>query len=386
MANIYKQKNQSQLSRHICALPSGRSISLWSLAVLLMVVFFAAAQPATDPIVLKAEPLNLTPKEFYIADIIDERENRKAVAWLLPVSDTNTSGASQPVDLQGGGLVAIKQFVKQSLPRNTKLRPVIIRLSECKISEEPGTEGRVDGRVQVAMSFELQRDGELIPLTDYEGAVRYSRSAKQQTVVEPALRRSLSSALKYLNEWMESEAKRSEKLAMGVKVFFTDYTQNVSEDTVFYDPQRPLAWSDFKGKPRPGKYAASIMPSFSYGGPSEVVDGYIHLNLSMKVFALRENCWASAAALNEYGLNHEQRHFDIMKIIAERFKRKIQGMTLGVDDYSGIIAYEYIETFREMNKMQDQYDSETSHSTNHAAQGRWNHTIDAELNLLGVKK
>ena len=346
----------------------------------------SAPLPGTEPIALQSEKLSFTPRAYYIADVIDERENKVAVAWLLPItSGTATASAAQPVDFKGGAPAAIRQFVQQSLPQNKKLHPLVIRLKHYQVKEEAGEGGRVDGRISLEVEFSLRRDGELVPITEYQGGIRYSRSPQQQTVVEPALRKSLVNALQFLDNWMETYAGESPLLARAVKVSFTDYTLNRSEDTVFYSPQRPLVWGDFKGKPLPGAYAASIMPTFAYDGPTEVIDGIIHLKLYMKVYALRENCWTTAHARNEYGLNHEQRHFDIVRLIAERFKQKIMAKELSVVDYAGIIAYEYIESFREMNKMQEQYDGETRHSLNEEAQERWNKRIDEELKSIGVK-
>ena len=372
---------------------SGRSslfknVSLFSLACLVMGLSLTAAKPVADqnPIVLQPESMPFVPEEFYITDVWDERENQKAVAWLLPVTNQlDPAAKAQPVDLAGGGSQAIKQFIQNSLAVNTNLRPVVARIHDFKVTETPTADGRVEGRVVVTMSFDLLRDNEYVYLTDYEGAVRYNRGANQQTVVEPALRRSLASALKFLNEWMNTEARTNEKLALGVKVFFSDYPHSDKPDTVFYNPARPLVWADFQGKPRPGRYAAAVFPSFGYGGPTEVVGGYIHLNLNMKVYVLKENSWVRSDSRNDYGLNHEQRHFDIVKLVVERFKRRIGAMKLSVSDYSGIIAYEYIESFREMNRLQDQYDGETQHGLDSHAQERWNTRLEKELKEFGVK-
>ena len=112
----------------------------------------------------------------------------------------------------------------------------------------------------------------------------------------------------------------------------------------------------------------------------------ITLNLSVKSYVLKKSSWARADAKNAYALNHEQRHFDITKLVAERFKRAIQPDSLTVEDYNSLIQYQFIESFREMNRMQKQYDGETNHSLNQAAQEQWNQKIDAELRSFGVKK
>ncbi|MDX5422190.1 MAG: hypothetical protein LPK14_08050, partial [Hymenobacteraceae bacterium] len=143
----------------------------------------------------------------------------------------------------------------------------------------------------------------------------------------------------------------------------------------------------FRASPtRQSKFAASVFPSFAYEGQSEVVDGYIHLNLTLKVYVLQHSSWVKEGSKDAYGLNHEQRHFDIVKLVAERFKQKVQPDSLTLSDYNSIIQYQFIESYREMNRLQEQYDGETRHGLDKLAQERWNQRIDAELRALGAKK
>ncbi|WP_152426257.1 hypothetical protein [Cesiribacter andamanensis] len=341
------------------------------------------------PVSLQLEPQKLpfTPSEFWIADVQDERDIRSAVAWLLPAGPEPTGSATQAIDLKGGGHAAIRRFVQQSLPANKKLRPLQIRLKGCSITETPGQAGKVEGRISVSMEFDLQTEAGPVHLTSYTGGVRYSRDARHHAVVEPALRQSLSRALEYLQDWMNEQAPHNEKLARGVKIFFTDYSNPLAIDTVYYSPERPLRWDDFKAAPsRSSRFAASVFPSFAYRGSSEVVEGYIHLTLSMRVYVLMENSWVKPASRDAYGLNHEQRHFDLVKLVVERFKQQLQAQRYPVADYNGLIATQYIDFFREMNKVQEAYDGETGHGLNRAAQQRWNEKIDAELRSFGIKE
>ena len=270
-----------------------RNFKVMSVLVVFAVVWtlVAAQTPAKiPPLVLRTEPLPFTPKEFHIASVTDEREDRKAVAYLIPAPATATAPApttAQPVDLQGGGLAAIKAFAQQGPNRNTKLRPIAIRLKECKVTETPGAKGRVDGRISVAMAFDYIREGKPVHLVEYKGGARYSRPASSLAVVEPTLRRSLTDALRYINGWMDQEADRNEKLARDIQVHFTDYIRNAEDDTVFYTPERPINWNDFTARPRAGRYAALIFPSFAYERGSEVRNGIIHLNVTMKVYMFR---------------------------------------------------------------------------------------------------
>jgi hypothetical protein len=304
---------------------------LWKVGIVTYAIFLsvyskAIAQSAAGPkpIVLRATPLSFTPTEFYISNVIDERENRKVVAYLLSATNNLIQPSiTHSVDLSGGGLHAIRRFVKQSLPRNTGLRPIIIRLKECLITESPAANGRVDGRVVVSMDFELQRDSDTVHLVEYEGGgAQYNRHIGQYTAVEQALRQSLGSALQFFNTWINREVAGNEKLATGIKVIFRDYVQNVEDDTVFYAANRPLIWDDFREKPRLSRYAASVFPSFSYEGNSKIVKGTVHLNLTLKVYVLKNASWVRDAARDAYGLNHEQRHLILLKLLLNVLSRK----------------------------------------------------------------
>jgi hypothetical protein len=343
----------------------------------------AATPPPSDVIILRSAPQPFTPTEFYIAGITDERKDKSAVAWLL--HDANTP-AVQAMDLKGGALPAIQHYIKESLPANTRLRPVTIRLQECRVTEQAAEKGRIEGRVEVTMAFDYKRNGETVHLAEYKGGARYKRSASQVNGVEPALRQSLSAGLQYINTWINQNAPHNELLARGIQVTFTDYTLNQPGDTVFYTPDRPLTWSDFKAPPRPGRFAATVFPSFAYDGNSMLKNGIIHINLTMKVYVLKESSWVKDNARNTHGLNHEQRHFEIVKLVTERFKQKVQPQHLTIEDYNSIIQHEYIESFREMNRLQEQYDTETQHGLNYAIQEQWNQRIDKELASFGIKK
>ena len=95
-----------------------------------------ARELVQDPIVLQIEQLNFTPTEFYVAGLTDERKDQSAIAWLIPPGVANAK--PNAIDLQGGGKSAIEAFVLKSLPRDTKLRPIIVRLKEARVVENRG--------------------------------------------------------------------------------------------------------------------------------------------------------------------------------------------------------------------------------------------------------
>ena len=58
-----------------------------------------------EPLVLGIEPLNFTPEEFYISEVVDERTDPSAVAWIIPPGSGNAQ--TKPLDFKGGGKAAI---------------------------------------------------------------------------------------------------------------------------------------------------------------------------------------------------------------------------------------------------------------------------------------
>src|ERR1017187_2063712 len=112
--------------------------SRYSIVLILAALLFTGFQSAAKQIgsiILKDEQVPVTPKEFYIANVIDQRDNRSAVAWLLSSSVIKNQNETYPVDLQGGGLAAIKQFINRNLPCNKALRPVVIGIKKFMVTE-----------------------------------------------------------------------------------------------------------------------------------------------------------------------------------------------------------------------------------------------------------
>lgn len=351
---------------------------------LLLFSTLVKGQTSFSPIELTTAPFDFNPTQYYFSELTDRRTDRSPVAFLVPLA---SQGANlEMVDLKGGMLNALEAFVSQ-LPRDRSLRPIVIQVRDCKIVERltDASRGVVEGDVHIDFSYHLQRGEDLVHLLDFQGGMSYKRSIRLVSVIEPVLRKSLYNALKYFHDWIEAGAGSNEKLAREVTVIMRDYQVDNRDDTVFYNPQRPLAWEDFKGRPRTGNFAASIFASIAYEGDSKLVDGEIQIDLVFKTYMLKSSSWVRQGN-NEYGLNHEQRHFDIAQIITERLKQRLSGMDLQPHNFDRTVSFEFLESYREMNRLQEQYDKETSHGTNKAAQERWNHKIDEELRTFGLKE
>lgn len=353
------------------------------LIVVLLLPVFCKAQKISGPIVLNDRQFLFSASEFYISDVVDERDDRSVVARLFPAGPINETTPKYTLNLKDGTPVAVRQFINRNLAMNKALRAIIIHIRKLQLDETLQAGGRVNGKLNVVFSFILRRGENDIQLIDYKAGSSYIRISGQQMDVAGMLSNAIQSGLIYFNTWINKEADTNIKLAKGVKLIFTDYTEQPEGDTIYYSAKRPIKWSDFQQRPPTSKFEAEVFPSFGYAEEVELVKGVINVHLSLKAYLPKSACWVKDGAQTAYNLNHEQRHFDIVKIVAIHFKKLLLKEKLTVENYDGPINVQYFDSFREMNDMQKQYDDETNHGINHYVQEQWNKKIDKELN--GIK-
>jgi hypothetical protein len=157
-----------------------------------------------------------------------------------------------------------------------------------------------------------------------------------------------------------------------------------SSDTIFYHA-RKLRWTDFRGTPSMrGPSAAVAFTSFAYEGGSLLRKDTLQITLTLQVFFIRSASWVRSGNMDSYSLAHEQLHFDITYLVARRFMQKVRQLPLTKDDYDSMIQYEYLESFREMNRLQEDFDGETRHGTIVSAQQEWIAKVTRDLEAMNA--
>ena len=353
------------------------------LGLLLPVNYVFSQRLSLDPIPLRVVSQVFSPDEYYISRIIDERKDLNPTAFLVP--DVKSGSNLRTVNLEGGTIPALEQYILGAYPGKKESRPVVVKIKDVKIIENilNAKTGVVEGDIHLDFEFALERGDELVDLLGFQGGISYQRGVRQFHLLEPFLKRSVNLAMKYFDDWIEKDAPNNNLLAQEVRLKMRDYVRSNVSDTVFYATDRPLTWKDFTGRPGFNNYAASIFASIGYELNSSMENGVLLVDLVFKTYMLKSSSWVRSGN-NSYGLNHEQRHFDITKIIIERLKNTLANLELEPHNYERKISFHYLEAFREMNRMQEAYDNQTSNGTNASAQERWNKKIDTELIQLGV--
>lgn len=349
-------------------------------------IFFAGILliPAkgSGQIILDNLPVGFKPDEFYISAVHDERGTKGPIARLLVGNQTNKMIARQ-VDLQNGPVTAISRYLHKNLQKDQSLTAVVMGIKELNIKETALSDGNVSGKVVLKASFGLPKDYGVEALVTTQYNINYVRSPGLSPQLEGYVRSILKSSLLYFNNWMNANVKSDPRLAKSVRFTFSDYTEKNEGDTIYYSPKRKLRWDDFQSRNiSSSKYQALVMPGIGYNQEAKIVNGVVHVHISVKTYLPKSAAWSRATGRDAYTLNHEQRHFDIVKIISEQFKEKVRHAELKPDTYDAFLNMQYLDSFRDMHSMQKAYDKETSHGLNRIAQASWDEKIDT---LLRVK-
>lgn len=354
--------------------------SIFSIFLLIFSALPLRAQMPARALALTGRP-GYSPDRFFVAQVLDERPQPGTVGTIFGEAPPG-GPPPKPVPLPLSS-DALERFLKAARRPDTTRWAVVARVKKLQFSEKAASPARqADGQLTALLAFDLLRNGQRTHLTDFEGGAKYSRGLGPTELHATLLRQTLEAGLKYLDQWLRLNAPTQEVLAKRVRITFSPgFTGSPDKgDTVFYDPRRPLTWDDFRAAPRSGKnYGAAVFSSFGYEATARTVNGVVEVVMTLKVYQLKNSSWVWPVAKHDYALRHEQLHFDITRLVAERFREKLLAEDLQPDEYDSRIQFLFLESFREMNKLQEQYDDETAHSINRAAQARWDEKITGEL-------
>ncbi|MDX1406872.1 MAG: DUF922 domain-containing protein [Saprospiraceae bacterium] len=147
-----------------------------------------------------------------------------------------------------------------------------------------------------------------------------------------------------------------------------------------WDAERPLSWSDFQAAPDPGSGHAAgtyrgVKYIYSYTMPER------RFTFEVTAYFDPARSWRKPDARSAYLLRHEQLHFDISELHA-RLLRKAFAQATFSDRFEAEITALHAQNSEARREMQRRYDSETQHSNDRGAQGRWETLIRQRLQAL----
>lgn len=347
---------------------------------LIFTIFPLLAQQEKSVVTLVKDPAGLFKSyKFFIQNVEDQRPQPGAA-----LGKVIALGKEIPVTLAAKAETELAGYWSFLAPKKDQTYlPLYITVKELSVQEKRIGPNKVTGEIKLHVRFRWYRDMQPVELTSYQTAANYTRPETSFTH-ERLVKQLLDQSLAHFQKWMTSNAGKNPALARNLVIIFKEINNAASEDTVFYSPKRPLIWDDFKVRSaKPGsRYAAAVFTSFGYEGRSYPKDDDLVVEIGIKVFMVKSMSWGRPESRNAGTLRHEQIHFDITRLVVEKFKERLRKAELTIEDYDSEIQYQFLESFREMNRDQEQYDGETGHGLNAGAQAAWDQKIARQIEAI----
>lgn len=168
-----------------------------------------------------------------------------------------------------------------------------------------------------------------------------------------------------------------------VHVFTEDYKSSPESDTIYYNFDKPLTWSDFQGKvPAGAPWGAMTVSGFSYKSSMSVDENNIDISVGVYTFFIKNKSWKKPTSNSPYHLEHEQHHFDITMLGAAKVVNEIRKAHFTSQNYKTLLNSLFDKVYNEQIALQNQYDLETKNSMDTAKQTQWNRKISEEIKKL----
>ncbi len=348
-------------------------------AILVFCWAFMPALFAQHLISLKDTRIHIKPVCYHIAGVKDGRPHSTLGTIITSTNEKD------PISITGGVKNGIQSFIARNLAKDASTVPILYHIKTLKIAESKGASG-IDGKMSLTVSFERISKNDTVSLANSDVYMNYKRSggtSPNMNNYESVLRQLIVQTLEYFSDWMELNSEKHEALNKGLEIIILpDYLTN-DEDTIYYE-SRKVNWDDFRGRPSAsGRYGAAIFSNFGYHSSFRISKGIIQAFVETRTYMVRGMSWANESAKTTYSLAHEQLHFDITKLVVERFKKKVRVMHAeSIEDLNSMIQYEYLESYKEMNRLQKEYDNETRHSLDTFQQAEWAQKVKTWLSEI----
>lgn len=174
---------------------------------------------------------------------------------------------------------------------------------------------------------------------------------------------------------------------MNVRITMDNRVADAKSDTIYYNPNRLLTWSDFQGEPKSNNVAGAMTGAvtasgFAFNASMNMRDNVVNLNVNVYTYFSKKNSWKKPDIGTAYHLLHEQRHFDITRLGAQKFYTELHKTDFTLSNYTELLSSIFKKVSEDNNILQQKYDSETRNSMNTTEQLQWNDKIADELKRL----
>jgi hypothetical protein len=320
---------------------------------------------------LKFRPADwkITPSSYYISSVIDERENKNTGTALVD---------NKQVPVQFGSTLEDELFklLSSGIRQDTTLVPLIFAVKKFELKETGTT---ANHKASFDFSFVIYReiDHKKYQLYESKGMPVLTMRGAYANPHERNIAESLKNVMTNFNDWLNSHPDLP-PMARSVNLIFEN-PQSRWSDTLLWNPDYRLKWSDFKGTNINGPYMAQSNCLFYYKVDPRMNNGVLDLHVNLSAGFEKNHSWVKNDAKIESLLAHEQLHFDICEMHIRRIIRTMKGLNLNPVEFDSQFKNIFEAGWKSYQDDQALYDSETQHGIVSVEQKRWENKIRLEL-------
>ncbi|UNY98853.1 hypothetical protein MQE36_00520 [Zhouia spongiae] len=157
------------------------------------------------------------------------------------------------------------------------------------------------------------------------------------------------------------------------------FLQRTPREIIIWEAGQKLAWADFKGTPKINSNAVAVTSSgIGYKLITRTDQGNSNYEVVVFAYFSTQDSWYKPKYVNDNVLAHEQLHFDITALYAQKLIYEIGKLSFN-DDVELELEKMHDRITIEMDSVQKAYDKQTESSVHESAQVLWQSKIEGKL-------
>lgn len=160
-----------------------------------------------------------------------------------------------------------------------------------------------------------------------------------------------------------------------------------NEESILWDENYRLEWSDFKGNPNLNSGAVAITASgltFDFSARTTSTQ-LVDFTATVEAHFYPSQSWYKKEDVNNIVLAHEQLHFDITELHARKLRQQIDEASFSTNIKTEISKL-HGNINKELKAFQNKYDSESDYSRSIETQQEWQIFVQQELKKVSKYK
>lgn len=344
-----------------------------SMKKILLLIFLSSCAFSQRKLVIPSIKMGDLNEKYSFCELKDERTYKSTIGFCL-----DSASKKESILVSNGLKQALKNALRVRSSADSLKSKILIRIKSFEFSEKLNENYQISGKFIIKLDFENVKSTDTTYLITYNNSVSFTRSFTKNGTknYEAIMQSQLQNAVKYFDNWFQKNHSLHEAFIRKTEITILPDLKTDDADTLMYGV-REVTWDDFKGKAKfTGNFAGAIFPNIGYTAEYKIESNILKAKIQANAYMVKGMSWIRSDNKTENALKHENFHFAIAKIIIERFKTKVADFQANtIADLQSMIQLQYLDSYREMNKLQEQYDGETQHGLNTTKQAEWEQKI-----------